>query len=54
METRKTVKQLSSGKGLGAHAIPAEVYEAGRLPMAEKTDRVVSLYVGEGGYPTKI
>ena len=35
-ETRKAVKQLSSGKAPGADAIPAEVYKAGGLPMAEK------------------
>ena len=32
MEPRK----LSSGKALGADAIPAEVYKAGELPMTEK------------------
>ena len=35
-ETRKAVQQLSSGKDPGADAIPAEVYKAGGLPMAEK------------------
>ena len=35
-ETRKAVQQLSSGKAPGADAIPAEVYKAGGLPMAEK------------------
>ena len=55
METRKSVQYLSSGKAPGADAITAEVYKAGGLPMAEKpADRVVSLYVGEGGYPTRI
>ena len=49
METRKAVQQLSSGKAPGADAIPAEVYKAGGLP-----DRVVSMYVDEGGYPTRI
>ena len=34
-ETRKAVQQLSSGKAPGADAIPAEVYKAGGLPMAE-------------------
>ena len=52
-ETRKAVQQLSSGKAPGADAIPAEVYKAGGLPMAEKLT-VVSLYVEEGGYPTRI
>ena len=35
-ETSKAVQQLSSGKAPGADAIPAEVYKAGGLPMAEK------------------
>ena len=35
METRKAVRQLSSGKVPGADAIPAEVYKAGGLPMTE-------------------
>ena len=34
--TRKAVQHLSSGKAPGADAIPAEVYKAGGLPMAEK------------------
>ena len=55
METRNAVQQPSSGKASGADTIAAEVYKAGGgLPMAEKTDRVVSLYVEEGGYPTRI
>ena len=62
METRKAVQQLSSGKAPGADAIPAEVYKAGGrgggggLPMhhGRETDRVVSLYVEEEGYPTRI
>ena len=53
METRKAVQQLSSGKAPDAYAIPADVYKAGGLPMAEKLT-VVSLYVEEGGYPTRI
>ena len=36
METRKVVQQLSSSKALDADAIPAEVYKAGGLPMANK------------------
>ena len=36
METQKAVQQLSSGKAPGTDAIPAEVYKAGGLPMAEK------------------
>ena len=54
METRKAVQQLSSGKAPGADAIPAEVYKVGWLPNGRETDRVVSLYVEEGGYPTRI
>ena len=36
MERRKAVQQLSYGKAPSADAIPAEVYKAGGLPMAEK------------------
>ena len=53
MKTRKAVQQLSSGKAPGADAIPAEVYKAGATHGRE-TDRVVSLYVEEGGYPKRI
>ena len=35
-ETRKSIQHLSSGKAPGTDAITAEVYKAGRLPMAEK------------------
>ena len=35
-ETRKAIQDLSSGKASGIHAIPAKVYKAGGLPMAEK------------------
>ena len=35
-ETRKAIQYLSSGKAPGTDAIPAEVYKAGGLPMAEK------------------
>ena len=35
-ETRKEAQQLTSGKAPGADAIPAEVYKAGGLPIAEK------------------
>ena len=34
-ETR-TIQHLSSGRAPGTDAIPAEVYKAGGLPMAEK------------------
>ena len=36
IETRKAIQHLSSGKAPGTDAIPAEVYKAGGLPMAEK------------------
>ena len=32
----KAIQHLSSGKALGADAIPAEIYKAGELSMAEK------------------
>ena len=35
-KTWNVIQQLSSGKAPGAGAIPAEVYKAGGLPMAEK------------------
>ena len=35
-ETRKEIQYLSSAKAPGADAIPAEIYKAGGLPMAEK------------------
>ena len=34
--TRKAIQHLSSGKAPGTDAIPAEVYKAGGVPMAEK------------------
>ena len=55
METRKAVQQLSSGKASGAD--PAEVYKAGGgggATLGRETDTVISLYVEEGGYPTRI
>ena len=53
-ETRKAIQHLSPGKAPGTDAITAEVYKAGGLPMAEKTDRVVSMHVEKGGYPTRL
>ena len=35
-ETMKAIKPLSSGKAPGSDAIPAEIYKAGGLPVAEK------------------
>ena len=52
-ETRKAIQHLSSGKAPGTDAIPAEVYKASGLPMAEKL-RVVSMHVEKGSYPTKL
>ena len=46
-ETRKAVQQLSSGKAPGADAIPAEVYKAGGLPMAENLTELFHLYACE-------
>ena len=46
METRKAVQQLSSGKAAGADAIPAEVYKAGGLPMAEKLTELLYCICG--------
>ena len=40
VETQKAIQHLSSGKVPGADAIPAEIYEAGGLPMAEKPTEV--------------
>ena len=48
------INRLSSGKAPDADAIPAEVCKAVGLPMAEKTDRVVSMHVEEGGSPTRL
>ena len=39
-ETRKAIQHLSSGKAPGTDAIPAEVYKAGGLPMAEKLTKL--------------
>ena len=47
-ETRKAIQHLSSGKAPGTDETPAEVYKA------EKTDRVVSMHVEKGGYPTRL
>ena len=40
-ETRKTIQHLSSGKAPGTDAIPAEVYKAVGLPMAEKLTELI-------------
>ena len=44
-ETRKAIQHLSSGKAPGTDTIPAEVHKAGGLPMADKTDRFVSMHM---------
>ena len=57
METRKTVQQLSFGKAPRTDAIHTEVvipdWGLGAT-HGRKTNVVVSLYVEEGGYPTRI
>ena len=50
MESKKAIQHLSSDKASGVDAIPVVIYNAGGLPMAEKTDRFVSMYVDDGGY----
>ena len=50
-ETRKAVQQLSSGKAPGADAIPAEVYKAGGLPMAEKLTELFHCMWRKGAIP---
>ena len=50
-ETRKAIRHLSSGKAPGTDAIPAEVYKAGGLPMAEKDFKdasIIHLYKRKG------
>ena len=42
-ETRKTIQYPSSDKAARADAIPADIYEAGELPIGRETDRVVSM-----------
>ena len=56
MKTRKAVQQMSSGKAPGADAISAEFNDAGGGggSHGKETDKDVSLYVEEGGYPTII
>ena len=58
VQTRpKPILLLSSGQATGADAIPAEVNKhdkAGGLPMAEKTDRSVSMQTEKGGYPIRL
>ena len=50
IETRKAIQHLSSGKAPGTDAIPAEVYKACGLSMAEK----LTMHVEKGGYPTRL
>ena len=52
-ETKKANQHPSSGKAPGADAIPAQVYKASKLLMANKIDRVGSMHVEEGGYSTR-
>ena len=53
LKQEKAVQQLSSGKAPGADTIHAEVYKAGAI-HARETEKVDSLYIEEGGYPTRI
>ena len=50
-ETRKAIQHLSADKAPGANAIPAEVYKAGGLPMAEKLTELFQYMIvhGPGG-----
>ena len=50
-ETRKAVQHLASGKAPGADAILAEVYKAGRLPMAEKLTELFQCMWGKEAIP---
>ena len=43
-ETVKAIKLLSSGKAPGLDAIPAEIYKAGRIPVAKKMIEFFTLY----------
>ena len=51
METGKAVQQLSSDKAPGADAIPAEVYKAEELPMAEKLTELFHCMWRKGAIP---
>ena len=53
-EIWKVIQHLSSGKAPRADAIPAEVYKADGLPMAENPTVFFSMQVEEGGYPTRL
>ena len=46
-ETRKAIQHLSSGKAPGTDAIPAEVYKAGGLQMAEKVTELLQCMWGK-------
>ena len=53
LKQEKAIQQLPSGKAPGADTINAEVYKAGAI-HARETERLDSLYIEEGGYPTRI
>ena len=52
MDTTKVIQQLSSGKDPGEDAIPTRPGDTRPGDThGKKSDRIVSLYVEEGGYP---
>ena len=53
-ETVKAIKLLSSGRALGSDAIPAEMYNTGCPPDAEKTDRAILHYVEKRSHLSRI
>ena len=53
-ETMNAINLLSSGKAPGSDAIPAEIYKAGGLPVAEKLTRIISHYVENRSHPSRI
>ena len=54
METRKAVQQLSSGKDPPVQMQFLQRFIRPGATHGRETDTVVSLYVEEGGYPTRI
>ena len=50
-ETGKVIQHLFSGKAPGTDAIPAEVYKASGLPMAEKLTELFQCMWRKGAIP---
>ena len=50
-ETRKEIQHLSFCKAPGANAIPAEIYKAGGLPMAEKLTELIQCMWRKEAFP---